>query len=400
MPLHPDTIHFLALISATSEHPKEPSLIQYLPDNKAKEFSDYWFVWKDRLPYLIERFQNDGFGIGVQLWQCRYRAVKSRISQVKTLSTAFVAVLCIDIDDGRTDVPIIPGLPPTMIVKTKRGMHVYWAINKTRDWQIWEATQKGLSYKFNTDPACTNVSAIMRLPGTYHLKTKKPFLIEILEYHPERIYDLADFSEFATIEGHRMAKEIPEDLELSDLYAGFKFLNDIASKAYEKVKRARVGSRTDTLRRTAWYLGLYTAYADEPWRNRCAKHLIDIAARWQDKDQAHLEWKIRRCLYDGYRRGQVVPPDMPGSIARHQNQKERSEFLASLNNHDLGPTAFPSLIGTPEQRALFDSDRSASYHIAARLVELDREQTTCWHDGKSRKAYVFKANSKNLTKSA
>lgn len=78
-------------------------------------------------------------------------------------------------------------LPPSMVIQTRKSLHVYWFMKKT-DLGRFRDTQKGLVRWFEGDPACVNLSRVMRLPGFYHNKTDTPVMVRCVSFHPERRY--------------------------------------------------------------------------------------------------------------------------------------------------------------------------------------------------------------------
>lgn len=78
-------------------------------------------------------------------------------------------------------------LLPSMVIQTRKSLHVYWFMKKT-DLGRFRDTQKGLVRWFEGDPACVNLSRVMRLPGFYHNKTDTPVMVRCVSSHPERRY--------------------------------------------------------------------------------------------------------------------------------------------------------------------------------------------------------------------
>jgi KaiC/GvpD/RAD55 family RecA-like ATPase len=62
-------------------------------------------------------------------------------------------------------------IPPTKIVDSGNGVHVYWKVSDL-DANSYLRLQRRLVRKFNTDEATCNIAQLMRLPGT--LNTKNP----------------------------------------------------------------------------------------------------------------------------------------------------------------------------------------------------------------------------------
>ncbi|MBR3624412.1 MAG: DNA primase [Selenomonadaceae bacterium] len=78
-------------------------------------------------------------------------------------------------------------LPPSMIIKTQKSLHVYYFVDSTAKVERFRTIQKQLVKQFDGDPVCVNESRVMRLPGFYHCK-KEPVMVECISFHPERKY--------------------------------------------------------------------------------------------------------------------------------------------------------------------------------------------------------------------
>lgn len=78
-------------------------------------------------------------------------------------------------------------LPPSMVIQTRKSLHVYWFMGKA-DLGRFREIQKRLVRWFDGDPACVNLSRVMRLPGFYHNKTDTPVMVRCVSFHPERRY--------------------------------------------------------------------------------------------------------------------------------------------------------------------------------------------------------------------
>jgi hypothetical protein len=99
------------------------------------------------------------------------------------------AVFC-DFDD--MEPPSGTGaLPPSVVVQSKNGKHVYWLLklDAHNDLSQWSLVQEAIARKLGADPACKDPPRVMRLPGLRHLKGE-PFNVSLLECHPERRYEI------------------------------------------------------------------------------------------------------------------------------------------------------------------------------------------------------------------
>lgn len=104
-----------------------------------------------------------------------------------------VRVLVIDCDNPDTGRYTIESLPisPTAIVSSSHGKyHIYYRVN---DCELAQFTwlQKALAAKLGGDPAVSDISRVMRVPGSFNRKRNKPFFSTIIE-HSNNEYDVRD----------------------------------------------------------------------------------------------------------------------------------------------------------------------------------------------------------------
>ncbi|MCZ8286808.1 MAG: phage/plasmid primase, P4 family, partial [Bacteroidia bacterium] len=93
-----------------------------------------------------------------------------------------VNVLCIDKDNDKgptaKELQSLP-IPPHMIVETSPDkLHAYWLV-KGCNIRHFTKLQKALAARFMTDLNVSDVSRVMRVPGTYNFKYDPPFLSRI-----------------------------------------------------------------------------------------------------------------------------------------------------------------------------------------------------------------------------
>ena len=76
------------------------------------------------------------------------------------------------------------GVHPSMAVNSGRGYHFYFCADIPRD--QFSVLQRQLIAKLGTDPAVKDLSRVMRLPGTLHLKDPtKPRLVKLINPPPD-----------------------------------------------------------------------------------------------------------------------------------------------------------------------------------------------------------------------
>ncbi|HFE9682766.1 TPA: phage/plasmid primase, P4 family [Clostridium perfringens] len=81
-------------------------------------------------------------------------------------------------------------LEPSIIVQTKKSLHVYFLI-KNGKVEKFRDIQKKLAKHFNGDGSCINESRVMRVPGFYHCK-EKPVRVKCIKFNPNLFYTQED----------------------------------------------------------------------------------------------------------------------------------------------------------------------------------------------------------------
>lgn len=81
-------------------------------------------------------------------------------------------------------------LEPSIIVQTKKSLHVYFLI-KNGKVEKFRNIQKKLAKHFNGDGSCINESRVMRVPGFYHCK-EEPVRVKCIKFNPNLFYTQED----------------------------------------------------------------------------------------------------------------------------------------------------------------------------------------------------------------
>ena len=154
---------------------------------------------------------------------------------IKRINAQFVEMDAGTFDEQQAKVDAFK-LPPTLIIKTQKSLHVYWKI-KDGDVDKFRGIQKQLVAQFAGDPMCINESRCMRLPGFYHCK-KDPVMVECISFHPERIYtqtQLADvLPEIEDDSGKTVAQGTQKGLHILESECEFiKYCHDNAATLSE-----------------------------------------------------------------------------------------------------------------------------------------------------------------------
>lgn len=121
---------------------------------------------------------------------------------------AALPALFVDLD-GNRDVALRQletyRFPPSCLVSSGGGLHVYWFIQPTMDWVQASLVLQELASELNGD--ATNIAQALRLPGTRNLKpNRNGALCHLISLHPERRYQLADFPTSST---HSAGQTLP-----------------------------------------------------------------------------------------------------------------------------------------------------------------------------------------------
>lgn len=86
-------------------------------------------------------------------------------------------------------------LPPSMVIDTKNGFHVYWKVEDA-DKKLFRHIQLQLVNHFNGDKACKNEARLLRLPFFQHRKDpSKPYPISLKVWEMDRVYTQQELME-------------------------------------------------------------------------------------------------------------------------------------------------------------------------------------------------------------
>jgi DNA primase RepB-like protein len=96
--------------------------------------------------------------------------------------------LFIDEDGPRT---IALKLPPSIVVRSARGNHIYWLLAPEQKLEAFTASQKQLAKVYTSDPTVCDLPRVMRTPGFAHRKVA-PVPVTLEEVHPERRYTIEE----------------------------------------------------------------------------------------------------------------------------------------------------------------------------------------------------------------
>lgn len=95
------------------------------------------------------------------------------------LSSNVVALRALFVDcDGPPRRPW--ALPPSIVVRTARGLHAYWLLAPGESLERFRGAQEALAAFYGSDPKVKDLPRVMRVPGFLHLKGV-PVLVRLEE---------------------------------------------------------------------------------------------------------------------------------------------------------------------------------------------------------------------------
>lgn len=100
----------------------------------------------------------------------------------RTENVVALRALFIDDDGKQALAPLTASLPPSIIVQSKAGPHIYFVLKPGEPLSAFTGAQRALAAHFGTDPAVSDLPRVMRVPGFFHMKDPKdPFLVTLRE---------------------------------------------------------------------------------------------------------------------------------------------------------------------------------------------------------------------------
>jgi hypothetical protein len=82
-------------------------------------------------------------------------------------------------------------LAPTAVVDSGRGLHLYWRIEQTTDFEAVEQANKAIADLLSGDDV-SDRARILRVPGTFNHKQDEPLTVKVLDLNKAFIYKLQD----------------------------------------------------------------------------------------------------------------------------------------------------------------------------------------------------------------
>jgi hypothetical protein len=90
------------------------------------------------------------------------------------------------------------GLPPTILIETKNGFHIYWELKKPMTIEYLPRYKKILQQQiipfYKSDNNAKDAARVLRVPGFNHLKDpSSPFLVKLKSHNPTYLYNFSQF---------------------------------------------------------------------------------------------------------------------------------------------------------------------------------------------------------------
>jgi Virulence-associated protein E len=140
-------------------------------------------TWVEHGDNLARCNQNQGLFVTIQGTDGTGR----KKANIKTPRALFL-----DFDGVEPDPEAMGQLPPpSAIVQSRNGKHLYWFLKPGEALETLEPALARLIDFTGADPACKDMSRVMRIPGSIHHKTG-PFCTSLVELHPDRRYTIAE----------------------------------------------------------------------------------------------------------------------------------------------------------------------------------------------------------------
>ena len=118
----------------------------------------------------------------------------TRDNRTKENASSTGTCIWLESDDEYFNWNAIEEAPPSAVVRTSPGRHhCFWFLDESTELYLIEATNKALTYKYlKKDRSGWDISQLMRVPGFQNRKRSVLNDVELVEFHPERRYNLVD----------------------------------------------------------------------------------------------------------------------------------------------------------------------------------------------------------------
>lgn len=173
------TIPYLECL--TNDHPYTVKVHWQTFDDRKEKITKPWGAYAgfSEISGRLLKANEEGSGIYVTINETDGEARK--IENIVHLRAYWA-----DLDGVEVDLAALPILP-SMVTQSKNGQHLYWLSYGDATFADHRKMQARIAAALGSDPTVIDPSRVLRVPGFYHKKTE-PFLVTLLETHPERRY--------------------------------------------------------------------------------------------------------------------------------------------------------------------------------------------------------------------
>lgn len=162
--------------------------------------------------WAVERNQA---GFGVYVTVNRTDGKGRKVENITGLRTWYTDIDGLNSEEEKNakiyDLLVAP-LPPSAIIKTKNGVHVYWFAEPNQDVnpEEFKKTVQGLAHRFGGDSKVSDISRVLRLPGYFHLKDpENSYLVEVAWPDSGAIYRQAELQQAYPLPVERKTRPLP-----------------------------------------------------------------------------------------------------------------------------------------------------------------------------------------------
>lgn len=211
-------------------------------------------------------------------------------------------------------------LPPTMVVSSGGGLHVYWSllrpVNLRDEVNFWKVKRLrlGIARWYNADEGLQSPSHKLRVPGTINWKPNRMRPAKIESVEPSRCYELDDFPSYWFAALRKPAQHtLPEHIEEMARQASSEHM----TAHIEELAQTRTNRNNAANAKAFWFgrrLGGEITY------NAALEWLYDACVRNGLVDKIG-EKATRRTIESGLSSGQAKPLTNAGITTRHRSYR-------------------------------------------------------------------------------
>lgn len=136
---------------------------------------------------------------------------------MKKTDTFGSSVAWVEYDHYKLDSYIDALIPPSYVVSSGKGHHLYWILDGFYSPSDVERVNRVLANHVRMiGEFCGNINRVLRVPGSFNHKPEydKPLSANILQEHPERVYSIGDLMKLQPYDSTLLA--VPEGLSRSE----------------------------------------------------------------------------------------------------------------------------------------------------------------------------------------